>query len=325
MPPLLKHGLSALALLRVFVNALPSIPAHRRLRLFATLLSTLESEDALGVFLTLLLAKAEGPAGAAGASASAGSVAATDSGGGGGGVHEGEASAVSLAVAVSGQFVLEKQLSSMNLVLESIARMPASAKALKAAKGGILEEAYAAAAGSVEQLQRLQQRLVQVVNGTLGGRSFAALLQALPAQEEAGAQRLLLALFERVLELQQRISQEVEEEAEELDLAGMSAKSLAAAAPVVQLARRLDEAQQLVGRHLSVSGFVATIQTLLRYSCCLRYWHKVHMLTHLSRRSAAARTRTCTSARYIASSTSSSCSTRGALSLLALLVQKYTY
>jgi len=272
VPPLLKHGLSALALLRVFVNALPSIPAHRRLRLFATLLSTLENEDALGVFLTLLLAKAEGPAGAAGASGSAGSVAATASGGGGGGgVHEGEASAVSLAVAVSGQFVLEKQLSSMNLVLESIARMPASAKALKAAKGGILEEAYAAAAGSVEQLQRLQQRLVQVVNGTLGGRSFAALLQALPAQEEAGAQRLLLALFERVLELQQRISQEVEEEAEELDLAGMSAKSLAAAAPVVQLARRLDEAQQLVGRHLSVSGFVATIQTLLRYSVCLRY------------------------------------------------------
>jgi hypothetical protein len=270
VPPLLKHGLSALALLRVFVNALPSIPAHRRLRLFATLLSTLENEDALGVFLTLLLAKAEGPAGAAGASGSAGSVAATASGGGGG-MHEGEASAVSLAVAVSGQFVLEKQLSSMNLVLESIARMPASAKALKAAKGGILEEAYAAAAGSVEQLQRLQQRLVQVVNGTLGGRSFAALLQALPAQEEAGAQRLLLALFERVLELQQRISQEVEEEAEEMDLAGMSAKSLAAAAPVVQLARRLDEAQQLVGRHLSVSGFVATIQTLLRYSVCLRY------------------------------------------------------
>ena len=268
MPPLLKHGLSALALLRVFVNALPSIPAHRRLRLFATLLSTLESEDALGVFLTLLLAKAEGLAGAAAAAASVGG------GGGGGGVHEGEASAILLAVAVSGQFALEKQLSSMNLVLESIARMPASAKALKAAKGGILEEAYAAAAGSVEQLQRLQQRLVQVVNGTLGGRSFAALLQALPAQEEAGAQRLLLALFERVLELQQRISQEVEEEAEELDLAGMSAKSLAAAAPVVQLARRLDEAQQLVGRHLSVSGFVATIQTLLRYSVCLRCWHK---------------------------------------------------
>ena len=38
-------------------------------------------------------------------------------------MHEGEASAVLLAVAVSGQFVLEKQLSSMNLVLESIARM----------------------------------------------------------------------------------------------------------------------------------------------------------------------------------------------------------
>lgn len=136
--------------------------------------------------------------------------------------------------------------------------MPTSPKGLKTCEG----TAFSAAAGSVEELHRLQQRLVQVFNGTLGGRAFAGLLQALPVQEEEGAQNQLLALFEKVLGLQQRISQDVQEEAVELDLTSMDAKSVAEAPLVVQLGRRLDEAQQLVGRHLSVSGFVGTIETL---------------------------------------------------------------
>ena len=57
--------------------------------------------------------------------------------------------------------------------------------------------------------------------------------------------------------------QDVHEEDTELDLTSMDAKSVAEAPLVVQLARRLDEAQQLVGRHLSVSGFVGTIETLM--------------------------------------------------------------
>jgi hypothetical protein len=89
------------------------------------------------------------------------------------------------------------------------------------------------------------------------------MLQALPASEETGAQDTLLLLFEKVLVLQQRISLDVQGETTELQLTAMDAKSVADAPLVVQVGRRLDELQQLVGRHLSVSGFVGTMQTLL--------------------------------------------------------------
>ena len=94
-------------------------------------------------------------------------------------------------------------------------------------------------------------------------QAFGGMLQALPASEETGAQDTLLLLFEKVLVLQQRISLDVQGETTELQLTAMDAKSVADAPLVVQLGRRLDELQQLVGRHLSVSGFVGTMQTLL--------------------------------------------------------------
>jgi U3 small nucleolar RNA-associated protein 10 len=244
VPPLVENGMEPLVLLGVFVNSLPSIPAHRRLRLITTLLMLLEEGNALQVFLTLLLARAKIST-------------AKDAAGSPGVMQEGEL--ISFGVTLFGQFPLEKQLGSMLLVLETIAAMPTSAKGLK----GCESTPYSAAAGSVEEIQRLQQRLVQVVGGTLAGRSFVGLLQALPAQEEAAAQDMLLALFEKVLVLQQGISQNVKDEGTELDLTAMDAKSVAEAPLVVQLGRRLDEAQQLVGRHLSVSGFVGTIETLL--------------------------------------------------------------
>ena len=137
--------------------------------------------------------------------------------------------------------------------------MPTSARGLTACEDG----AFAAAAGSVEELQRLQLRLVHVLSGSLGGRAFAGLLQALPVSEEESAQDTLLLLFEKVLVLQQRISQDVQGETAELDLTAMDAKSVAEAPLVVQLGRRLDELRQLVGRHLSVSGFVHEYQACL--------------------------------------------------------------
>ena len=244
VPPLVENGMEPLVLLRVFVNSLPSIPVHRRLRLITTLLMLLEEGNALQAFLTLLLARTK--------------ISTTkDAAGSPGVMQEGEL--ISFGVALFGQFPLEKQLGSMLLVLETMAAMPTSAKGLK----GCESTPYSAATGSVEEIQRLQQRLVQVVGGTLAGRSFVGLLQALPAQEEAAAQDMLLALFEKVLVLQQGISQNVKDEGTELDLTAMDAKSVAEAPLVVQLGRRLDEAQQLVGRHLSVSGFVGTIETLL--------------------------------------------------------------
>jgi len=176
IPPLVENGMQPIALLRVFVNSLPSIPAHRRLRLFTTLLMLFEDDNILQVFLTLLLAKVGA---------------------------DKEAEMISFGILICGQFALEKQLSSMLLVLETLAAVPTSSNGLKACEN----TAFSAAGGSVEELQRMQQRLIQVFNGTLGGRSFAGLLQALPAQEEGGAQELLLTLFEKVLVLQQRISQ----------------------------------------------------------------------------------------------------------------------
>jgi len=89
------------------------------------------------------------------------------------------------------------------------------------------------------------------------------MLQAQPASPEAGVQDTLLLLFSKVLVLQQRISLDLQGETTELQLTAMDAKSVADAPLVVQLGRRLDELQQLVGRHLSVSGFVGTMQTLL--------------------------------------------------------------
>ena len=56
VPPLVEHGMRPMALLRVFINALPSIPVHRRLRLFSTLLMLVDSDETLQIFLTLLLA-----------------------------------------------------------------------------------------------------------------------------------------------------------------------------------------------------------------------------------------------------------------------------
>lgn len=243
IPPLVENGMQPMALLRVFVDALPSIPVHRRLRLFSTLLMLFEDDNIVEVFLMLVLAKA-----GAGKGSGAGRAA---------GTHETET--IAFATAIVGQFALEKQLATAMLVLESIAAMPTSAKGLKACE----DSAFAAAAGSVEELQRLQLRLVHVLSGSLGGRAFAGLLQALPVSEEESAQDTLLLLFEKVLVLQQRISQDVQGETAELDLTAMDAKSVAEAPLVVQLGRRLDELQQLVGRHLSVSGFVGTIETLL--------------------------------------------------------------
>jgi hypothetical protein len=54
---LVQNGMEHKALLQVFVDALPSIPAHRRLRLFTTLLMLFEDDNILEVFLMLVLAK----------------------------------------------------------------------------------------------------------------------------------------------------------------------------------------------------------------------------------------------------------------------------
>lgn len=44
IPPLVDNGMQPMVLLRVFVDAIPSIPTHRRLRLFTTLLMLFENE-----------------------------------------------------------------------------------------------------------------------------------------------------------------------------------------------------------------------------------------------------------------------------------------
>jgi hypothetical protein len=142
------------ALLQVFVDALPSIPVHRRLRLFTTLLMLFEDDNILEVFLMLMLAKVCAVKGD-GAGRAAATVLQTED-------HE----AISFATALLGQFALDKLVASAMLVLESISNMPTSAKGLKSCEGS----AFAAAAGSVEQLLRLQLCLVCVLNATLGGQ-----------------------------------------------------------------------------------------------------------------------------------------------------------
>ena len=142
------------ALLQVFVDALPSIPVHRRLRLFTTLLMLFEDDNILEVFLMLMLAKVCAVKGD-GAGRAAATVLQTED-------HE----AISLVTALLGQFALDKLVASSLLVLDTIANMPTSTKGLKNCEGS----AFAAAAGSVEELQRLQLCLVCVLNATLGGQ-----------------------------------------------------------------------------------------------------------------------------------------------------------
>ena len=232
VPPLVEHGMRPMALLRVFINALPSIPVHRRLRLFSTLLMLVDSDETLQIFLTLLLAAPPSCS------------------------HESEL--VGFGVTVCAQFMLDKQLNTTLLVLETLASMPAASNMLKACEN----TAYAAAGDSMDTLQRLQLRLLHVINGILSGRPFESQMKALPVAEEAEAQEKLLTLFERVLALQQRIGQDLQDSTTDLPSAATD-RSLVAAPLASQLAQRLDEMLYLIGRHLSVRGFVRTIGALL--------------------------------------------------------------
>eukprot|EP00960_Hanusia_phi_P017787 524063-Hanusia_phi.AAC.1 len=154
----------------------------------------------------------------------------------------GEEDMVAFAVSICAQFPLDFQLDNYNSLLETMRGMPENGEELRNSK-------KVSSSSSMRDLRVLQSLLIQVIIRLLSSRSFAVQVQTLPAADEETFQGQLLLLFERLI-LLQRSAHDWKEEEED----GKSKEDVEA---------KLDEALQVVSSHLSVSGFVRSISSLL--------------------------------------------------------------